>query len=135
MSLADDVLSALPDFQAAAESLMLDECILERRTGETVTDPITGVVTDEWAQVYSGKFKLTGRVAQATTPEAGGHAYLVEQLMVHFPVSTSSAAGDRVTILATTLDPLLVGLQVRLTELARGGIRTAYRWNVELMTA
>jgi len=135
MSLADDVLGVLPDLQAAAESLMIDECVLERQTGETVTDPITGAVTEEWATVYAGKFKLTGRVAQAATPEAGGHAFTVEQLMVHLPVSTASATGDRVTILATTLDPLLVGLQVRLTELARGAIRTAYRWNVELVTA
>lgn len=135
MTLADDVLAALPDLQEAAESLMIDECILERQTGDSVTDPATGAVTEEWASIYAGKFKLTGRVAQATSPEAGGHDFTVEQLMVHLPVSTASATGDRVTILATTLDPLLVGLQLRLTELARGSIRTAYRWNVELVTA
>jgi len=133
VSIADDVLSVLPDLQAQAESLMLDQCILERRAGE-VTDPVTGVVTDGWEKVYEGKCKVQGRAAQAGSPEAGGHAFVVENLMVHLPVSTGSMVNDRVTIVSASLDPLLVGLQLRLNELARGSIRTAYRWNVELVT-
>lgn len=132
--LSDDILGALPDLQAAAESLMIDSCRLERSLG-LVTDPVTAVVSEGWELVYEGRCKVTGRTAQAATPEAGGHSFTVEQLQVHLPVSTASATGDRVTIVATTLDPLLVDLQLRLTELARGSIRTAYRWNVELVTA
>lgn len=117
----------------AAEALMIDSCVVERSTGE-VTDPVTGVVSEGWETVYSGVCKVQGRQAQASTPDAGGHAFTVEQLMVHLPVSAQSLPGDRVTVLSSAMDPGLVGLKLRLTELARGTYRTADRWNVELVT-
>lgn len=133
MSLADDVLGALPEFQAAAESLMLDECVVERATGEA-TDPVTGVVSDGWESVYSGKCKVQSRTAVAAEPVAGGHRFTLEQLAVHFPMGVNLRLDDRVTITASALDASLVGLQLRLTELPRGSIRTANRWEVELVT-
>lgn len=133
MTLADDVLGALPEFQAAAESLMIDTCVVERSLG-LVTDPATGAVSEGWETIHSGKCKVTGRVAQAASPDSGGHVFTVENLMVHLPVSTASQTGDRVTVTDTALDPLLIDLKLRLTELARGSIRTAYRWNAELVT-
>lgn len=117
----------------AAESLMIDTCRVERATGE-VTDPETGVVTDGWETVYSGKFKLAGNQAQATAPQAGGHAFTVEQVMVHLPVSSKCQVDDRVTITEAVLDPDLVGLQLRLNDMTPGAYRTADRWNVELVT-
>lgn len=132
MTLADDVLGALPDLQAAAESLMIDQCVVERATGE-VTDPVTGVVSEGWEAIYSGKCKVQSRTAVATEPMAGGHRFTIEQLAVHFPVSVPCRLDDRVTITAAALDPHLVGLQFRLTELPRGSIRTANRWNAELV--
>ncbi|KUM31575.1 hypothetical protein AQ436_00085 [Arthrobacter sp. EpRS66] len=134
MSLADDVLGALPEFQAAAESLMIDSCEVERSTGVQVTDPVTGVVTDEWLQVYSGRCKVQSRTAVAAEPVAGGHRFTLEQLAVHFPMGVKLRLDDRVTITASALDSSLVGLQFRLTELPRGSIRTANRWEVELVT-
>lgn len=117
----------------AAEALMIDTCLVERSIGE-VTDPVTGVVTDGWETVYEGACKVQGRTAQATVPEAGGHAFTVEQLMIHLPVSAQSRLDDRVTIQSAAMDPDLVGAMFRLTELARGTYRTADRWNVELVT-
>ncbi|MGP9528584.1 DUF6093 family protein [Glutamicibacter sp. AOP5-A2-18] len=117
----------------AAESLMLDTGLVERSLG-LVTDPVTAVVSEVWETVYTGKCKLQGRQAQASTPDAGGHAFTVEQLMVHLPVSAQSLPGDRVTVLSSVMDPDLVGLKLRLTELGRGTYRTADRWNVELVT-
>lgn len=119
----------------AAESLMSDTCLIERSTTEEITDPITGVVTFPVVEVYSGVCKLQGRQSQASEPSAGGHVFTVEQLMVHLPVSAQSVTGDRVTVLSSAMDPDLVGLKLRLTELARGTYRTADRWNVELVTA
>lgn len=134
MSLADDILGALPEFQAAAESLMIDSCAVERSTGAQVTDPVTGVVTDEWLQVHSGRCKVQSRTAVAAEPVAGGHRFTLEQLAVHFPSGVNLQLDDRVTITSTTLDSSLVGLKFRLTELPRGSIRTANRWEVELVT-
>jgi len=126
------VLGALPDLQAAAESLMIDQCVVERATGE-VTDPVTGIVSEGWESVYSGKCKVQSRTAVATEPMAGGHRFTIEQLMVHLPVSAQSRLDDRVTVTSAVMDPDLVGLRFRLTELARGSYRTADRWNVELV--
>ena len=119
--------------RVAAEALMIDSCLVERSTGE-VTDPVTGVVSEGWETVYTGVCKVQGRQAQAASPVAGGHAFTVEQLMIHLPVSAQSRLDDRVTIVTATMDPDLVGATFRLTELARGTYRTAYRWNVEAVT-
>ena len=127
----------------AAEALMIDSCLVERSIGE-VTDPVTGVVSEGWETIYPtpadvaagnpGKCKVQGRQAQAASPVAGGHAFTVEQLMIHLPVSAQSRLDDRVTIVNATMDPDLVGSTFRLTELARGTYRTADRWNVEAVT-
>ncbi|MFB4414162.1 DUF6093 family protein [Pantoea sp. ANP04] len=119
----------------AAEALMTDLCLIERQSTEDVTDPVTGAVTFPVVEVYAGKCKLGGDKSQASEPSAGGHAFTVEQLMVHLPVSAKSLTGDRVTVLSSAMDPDLVGLKLRLTELARGTYRTADRWNVELVTS
>lgn len=141
--LSDDVIGSLPFFREQAESLMTDLCLVERSAGEA-TDPVTGVVSEVWETVYPtpvditagnlGRCKLQGRQAQASEPSAGGHVFTVEQLMVHLPVSALSQTGDRVTVLSSVMDPDLVGLKLRLTELARGTYRTADRWNIELVT-
>lgn len=117
----------------AAESLMRDTCVVERSLGE-VTDPVTGEVSDGWEQVYTGKCKVAGDKTQAANPQSGGHVFMVEQLMIHLPVSVQSQLDDRVTVTEALLDSDLVGLKFRLSELARGSYRTADRWNVELVT-
>ena len=120
--------------RAAAEALMVDECTAARPTGALVTDPGTGVDSPVSSVVYSGRCKVQSATAQAASPEAGGHAFTVEQLRLDFPASSSLRTGDVATITASELDPDLVGLAFRLVELARGTFRTADRWNVELVT-
>ena len=134
MSLGDDVLSALPELQEATESLMIDSCVVERRSGE-VTDPVTGVVSDAWVTLYEGKCKVQGRSAVASERIAAGLLKVGEQLQVHFPVGQGFQLDDRVTIVSATLNADLAGNQYRFTENARGSIRTADRWNVEYLTS
>lgn len=122
----------------AAEALMVDSCVVERLAG-TVTDPVTGKVTEVWEPVYGAlpggaKCKVQGRSAVAVEPVAAGHRFTIEQLMIHLPVSAKSQTNDRVTVIAARMDEDLIGLQFRLTELARGSYRTADRWNVDLVT-
>ncbi|NKG22210.1 DUF6093 family protein [Paeniglutamicibacter terrestris] len=127
-----DIQQITTDGRALAESLMLDSCMASR-PGPNVTDPITGAVTPSLTPVYSGACKVQGATAQAANPEAGGHAYVIESLQLHFPVSSQLRIDDIATITASTMDPDLVGSKFRLVELARGTFRTADRWNVELV--
>lgn len=115
-----------------AESLMTETCTAHR-PGPEVTDPVTGVVAPGLVVVYAGACKVQGATAQAASPEAGGHSFVVEALQLHFPVSSSLRIDDVVTVTASPMDPDLVGLSFRLVELARGTYRTADRWNVELV--
>lgn len=124
--------SVLLQGRAVAESLMLDSCTTQR-PGPNVTDPNTGAVTPSLTPVYTGACKVQGATAQAANPEAGGHAYVIEELQLHFPVSSHLRVDDVVTITASTMDADLVGSTFRLVELARGTFRTADRWNVELV--
>lgn len=122
-----------------AEELMTDRAEVGRPTGRTVTDPVTGEVAPELVPVPFGSeplhpCKVQTTVAQAASPEAGGHAFTVEQLQMHFPVASLLQSGDVVTIRGAD-DPQNDGLVFRLVELARGTYRTARRWNVELVTA
>ncbi len=132
MTFSDDIVGALPFLREQAESLMLDSCTVSR-PGPNVTDPVTGAVTPSLTPVYSGACKVQGATAQAANPEAGGHAYVIESLQLHFPVSSQLQIDDVATITASTMDPDLVGSTFRLVELARGTFRTADRWNVELV--
>lgn len=139
MGLLEDVQSALPLLRAEAESLMLAECVTHR-PGEPFTDA-DGVVVTPLVEVYAGKCKVQTTVAKAATPIAGGHVFLVENLQLHFPFDVSVGTGDVATItkapdiLTGLPDPDVLGKVFRLVELARGTIRTAKRWNVELVTA
>ena len=117
----------------AAESLMLDSCTVQR-PGVDVTDP-DGVVVTPLVEVYDGKCKVQASDTQPASPVAGGHAFTVERLQLHFPALSSLRTGDVATITASLLDPSLVGLTFRLDGAARGSQRTAARWNVELVTA
>src|SRR6185312_14774068 len=113
---------------------MRDQCTAARPTGGLVTDPETGVDEPQLAHVYPtpeqiaagnpGRCKVQTTVAQAASPDAGGHQFTVENLQLHFPVSAELRTGDQVTI-TESWDPQLVGLVFRLVELARGTYRTA----------
>lgn len=115
-----------------AERLMVTMGVA-RRPGPLVTDPDTGVVAPSLVDVYAGKCKLQGARSVAGEPVAGAHKFVIENLQLHFPVGTKLRVDDVCTLTASRLDPDLVGLKFRLTELDRGEMRTALRWNVELV--
>ena len=116
-----------------AEAIMFETGLVSR-PGEPFTDP-DGIVVTPLVEVYAGKCKLQSATAQAASPVAGGHAFTVEKLQLHFPVGSPPTTGDSVLMTASRMDETNVGLTFRLVELARGSQRTAARWNVELVTA
>ena len=118
----------------AAESLMLDTCIIDR-PGEPVTDPDTGAVTPSYTPVYEGKCKVQQTMAQASSPEAGGAVFNVQTSRVDLPVGAGPfETGDRVRVLAATLSPALVGNVYRVREIFEKSWQTAQRIPVEELT-
>ncbi|GAA3699122.1 DUF6093 family protein [Zhihengliuella alba] len=114
-----------------AESLMTDSCTVFR-PGSEATDPETGVVSPTFTTAYTGKCKVQSSGLQAKEEAAGATNYYFGQLAVHFPVTSQLRIDDQVVIDASPMDPDLVGLRLRLVEMARGTYKTADRWAVEL---
>lgn len=127
-----DITQITADGRAVAESLMSDACTVHR-PGPDVTDPNTGEVIPGFVVVYLGQCKVQSAIAQAGSADAGGHRFVFENLMIHFPVSSSLRIDDVVTVDSSLMDADLAGEKFRLVELARGTYRTADRWNVELV--
>ena len=99
--------------------------------GEPVTDPITGEVTDGETLVYEGRAKVQSNTAMAGNPEAGGQLFTVERKELHVPALTPGLdVGQMVTVLASALQPTIVGETYRLTEPSGKSWQTAQRWVV-----
>ena len=116
-----------------AEALMVDACTVTR-PGEPVTDPDTGDVTPSMTPVYTGPCKVQQTISQASNPEAGGHAFTVQDSRVDFPVTAGPLmVDDVVTVTASVLDPQLVGSVFRVIELFHKSMATAQRTRVSEM--
>lgn len=123
MSAADAILAG----RAAAEALMVDACVVER-PGEAVTDPETGVVTAVMIPVYSGPCKVQQTISQASTPEAGGHSFTVQDVRWDTPVTAGPfLVDDVVTMTASALDPHLPGRVFRVAETFNKSLATSQR--------
>ncbi|MFC8037826.1 DUF6093 family protein [Paenarthrobacter sp. NPDC057355] len=134
MSLIDDVLAALPDFRAAAESLMLDTCTVHR-PGVPVTDA-DGNVSPSMTLLYTGPCKIQQTLAQSSNPVAGGHRFTVQDTRWDTPVVAGPfQVDDVVTVLGAVLDPQLVGRVFRVTEPFHKSGATAQRTRVEEVSA
>ena len=131
MSAVDAVL----DGRREAESLMLDMCTVSR-LGEPVTDPETGVVTPGETFVYSGPCKVQQTISQASNPSAGGHQFTVQDVRWDTPVTAGPfLVGDVVTMVASVLDPQLVGRAFRVIETFHKSGATAQRTRVSEVVA
>ena len=131
MALVDDILSELPVFRAAAESLMVDECTITR-PGDPVTDPDTGDVTNTTTEVYAGKCKVQSKDSATANPEAGGAVFTVVSRQVHIPANAADVVdGDVVTITASLLNAFTVGKQYRVAGFTPDSFDTAFRLPVK----
>lgn len=107
--IGDDIAVFLPQARAQAESLMVDACVVERRSGR-VLDESTLQYADTWAEVYVGRCRVQVVNVQPAEPDVGGRAWTVTQGVVQIPVGgTDFADDDRVTVTASVFEPLLVG--------------------------
>jgi hypothetical protein len=84
--------------------------------------------------VYAGPCKVQQTISQASNPEAGGHAFTVQDSRVDFPVSAGPLlVDDVVTVTSSVLDPQLVGRVFRVIELFHKSFATAQRTRVSEM--
>lgn len=133
MALGDAVTSALPQFQAQAESLMRDTCIIREVTGNT-TGP-DGVVTPTYSTVYEGKCRIQSRRPYPSEPDAGEHQWTEVPVEIHLPVSGSDGVGTgQLVEIQTSVDPLNVGRKFRVRSGDRKAFQSALRLLVEEIT-
>lgn len=115
----------------AAESLMLDTCMITR-PGTPVTDPISGDVTNTPITVYSGKCKVQSKDSATSNPEAGEATFTVVSRQVHIPANAADVKdGDVVTITASRLNAFTVGKQYRVAGFTPDSFDTAARMPVK----
>ena len=132
MSAAEAVLEG----RRMAESLMIDACRITRRTGELVTNPETGEVTNSAVTVYEGKCKVQSKDSATSNPEAGGAVFTVVSRQVHIPANAAHVRDDDVVeITASPLNSFTVGKQYRVEGFTPDTFDTAFRLPVKEVLA
>lgn len=131
-----DITAALKAGRQAAAATFTDTVKIARSTGNVVTDPITGVVTEEVITAYEGPGKIQATGASVNTPNAGGAQFTVESMNLHVPIGVEPAMiDDQVTVLASPFNPHRVGQIFRINGLIEKTHATAQRFKVERITA
>lgn len=131
--IADDIAAALPELQAQAESLMVDEALITRTGTEWTVDPITGRdVPPGTVEVYAGKAKVQSWQPYEQTPDVGGQTLTRQRYYVHVPVSAGPfEIGDLIEITAATNQPSTLGRKFRVAGLHEKTWQTAQRLIVD----
>lgn len=128
--------AALARGRRQAERLMIDQCIIRRRTGEVVTDPETGEVTPVLTTIYEGKCKVQSKDSATASPEAGEHAYTVVSRQVHIPVNAAEVKDNDVAeITASAVNAFTVGKQYVVRGFTPDTYDTAARLPVKEVTS
>lgn len=114
-SLGEALSVALPELQRHAESMMLDTCIVDRKTGTTQSStPPFGAIDTYSDPLYEGKCRVQrlGGAVGGGEPVTGEAEFGVQT--VHFQLPLSAAGikrGDRMRVTALgSSDPDLLGL-------------------------
>ena len=120
--LGDDLLAALPQLRAAAESLMTATWRFERQVKGADGKPVSTVVNHKTIPtrevVHEGKAKLQTYEGHEVALPAGGATVVQQRMSLHLPVHVfRPLPGDVATCLAST-DPLMVGKRVRVVQAA-----------------
>ena len=121
--------------RAAAERLMVDVCVIRRRTGESTDDD--GVITPTYDTVYDGICRMqqpgTGDAREADSGEA---ALLLLRFELQLPPSVVGVqADDVVTVTASQYDPDLVGREFVVRGLAHKSHAVMRRLQVQEKTS
>jgi hypothetical protein len=124
--------SVLARGRTAAEAGMADACTIRRASGSGTTDPVTGVPSQTYTTLYSGKCRVQQQVAIARPHDVGEDRVWLVRFDLQLPMATSAGleVGDRVTITASVADPDLTGRVFMVNELAHKTEATSRRIGV-----
>lgn len=109
------VASTLARGRRAAERLMVDRCVIRRKTGETTDDD--GNITPIWQTIYDdaavpgngGKCRLKQPAALARVDEVGEATLLMLRRELQLPIAAVGVqADDEVKVTAARRDPDLL---------------------------
>lgn len=124
---------ALAAGRRAAERLMVDQCTIRRRTGETTDDD--GNVTPTYSDLYAGRCRIQQHVGQAAQADVGEDYQLLLRLEVHLPMSVVGLeVGDVIEVTASVHDSDLPGRSFVVRDLAHKSHATARRVGVQERT-
>jgi len=127
----DAVLSA---GRAAAEALMIDECVIRRQVGEE-TGP-GGVVTPTYSTVYDGKCRMQQPTGTSREVDAGEASLLMVRFELQLPMSVVGVqADDEVKMTASVHDLDLVNREFLVRGLAHKTHAVMRRLQVEERTS
>lgn len=117
-----------------AETVMLDRCIIDRRTGETWDDDL-GKKVPTYTVLYDDA-KTAGRggkcaVRDGKSVRLSDTGLSIEGLVLAVPVSAVVyRVGDRVRMTASETDPALATSTFTISNLAKGSRLTARRMQI-----
>jgi hypothetical protein len=123
------VSSVLARGRAAVLQLMVDTCLIERKTGRT-WDDVTGDYTDVWTTIYTGPCHL--KKGGGGDSQFGEHEATLNRYPVSLPwdPSVEIKREDRLTI-TTSADDWLIGRPMEVVDIDLNALATARRIVVE----
>lgn len=120
--------------RAHAESLMTDTVRVTRASGRPVTDLETGVVSMPSLTIHEGPGRIQGRNSESETVD-GVQVYVLTDVVVQLPVSVAPIVDDEVVVIASAMDPSLVGRTFRVKAASRKTHATMTRCEAEEVAA
>lgn len=112
--------------RAMARSLMTSTCTVFE-SGEPITDPTTGEVTDSHETIWFGPCRIKPGSTQASVAENMGLEVYDYDYLITIPFEvTDVIEGHRLTV-TDSPDPALVGITVEIRKIDRGDTITARR--------
>jgi len=130
VNLGYEIGQGLPSLRRQAESRFTER--LKFFTATETTDPATFEVTTVETNVGTVPGRVKMASFQGRDPEVAGQYPVVSRLEVHVAVGSVNAPPDTfVRVLASTMDPGLVGRVFRVSDRPSMGAVTAWRYPVE----
>lgn len=121
--------SALARGRVAAAVGMVDACTIRRASGSGTTDPVTGVGTQAYTDLYAGPCRIQQHQATADRQDIGEDSLMLLRLEVQLPVAGTEGlkVGDEITMTSAANDADLVGRVFRIHDLSHKTEATARR--------
>lgn len=130
-----DVQAALPGLRAAAESLMVDSCVVGRKTSGGVLNEETGEYEPGFESVYEGPCKLKAAAVQAQDVDAQSQLLIIQQQTLSLPVAGSEGVRPGMVARVTLRnDPDVGVVEVRVVAPHQQTFSSARRFPVELVS-